>query len=423
MKKQLGCLSATGIITAIIVVLIITGFILAGGGTIFSPGPLNVQAGGKQLVGVKSHVDLSRRCSACHVPPWGEEIMSDRCLVCHTEIAVELQNPASLHGAMMADASLPCQACHTEHKGPNASLTVVDPHQFPHEAVGYSLQAHQDTPTGTPFTCPDCHQESIRRFDSNNCDTCHRDLDIAFTLAHVETFGRDCLACHDGVDTYGAAFDHNQMAFRLEGAHASKDCVDCHRGMYAMIDLQATSQECYACHLKDDTHLGQFGLDCTPCHVTNNWEESTFDHAVSNFLLTGAHERVECKSCHIGNVFKGIPLDCYSCHVTDDEHSGKFGVECDACHITTAWEQVTIEDHIFPLTHKNRGRPIECQVCHPNTVAAYICYGCHEHNPAEIEHKHHEEDIRDSQGCTSCHPTGQEYKGEDNDEHEDDDDD
>jgi hypothetical protein len=41
----------------------------------------------------------------------------------------------------------------------------------------------------------------------------------------------------------------------------------------------------------------------------------------------------------------------------------------------------------------------------------YTCYGCHEHNPSEIEQEHREEGISDFQNCVACHPTGREKEG------------
>jgi hypothetical protein len=45
-------------------------------------------------------------------------------------------------------------------------------------------------------------------------------------------------------------------------------------------------------------------------------------------------------------------------------------------------------------------------------LRTYGCYGCHEHEPAEIEHKHLEEGIADFGNCVNCHPTGREDEAE-----------
>ncbi len=481
MKKQLGCLSVSGIITVIVTLIVVIGFILISGGSIFSPGPLNGQVGNETSGGVSSHADLSKECGACHAPPWSRETMTNRCHICHTGIEVELQTSTSLHGAMLAESSLPCQECHTDHNGVDAPMTIIDTQHFPHtEATGYALLAHQEMSNGQTLACDECHQADLGQFEVHTCDTCHQDIDLAFAQTHMAAFGQDCLACHDGVDTYGAAFDHNQTDFPLAGEHASEDCIGCHQDMYTLVDLQATEQTCYACHQdddehqgqfgqncavchiatdwdeatfdhdltnfpllgvhneveectachmnehfkdtpqtcyachqKDDIHLGQFGQDCAECHTAVTWEEATFNHALTNFPLTNAHERVECESCHIDNVFQNTARECVACHIDPTTHLGLFGTVCVDCHTTKAWTPATYNlPHTFPYDHERRNRSWECQDCHPASFFTYSCYeGCHEHTLAKVEREHLEEGVRDYQNCMECHPTGREHEG------------
>jgi hypothetical protein len=125
--------------------------------------------------------------------------MSDRCLLCHTELSAELRDPDSLHGYLMRSSeSLSCYDCHPEHRGGNAGLTVLDPGTFPHEATGYSLAGHRQTAAGLPFACADCHGQDHTRFDPARCRECHQAIDGTYLRVHVDTFGTDCLACHDG---------------------------------------------------------------------------------------------------------------------------------------------------------------------------------------------------------------------------------
>ena len=39
-----------------------------------------------------------------------------------------------------------------------------------------------------------------------------------------------------------------------------------------------------------------------------------FNHSKTGFLLTGAHAKINCESCHSKGVFKGTPKDCNGCH-------------------------------------------------------------------------------------------------------------
>ncbi|WP_423226370.1 cytochrome c3 family protein [Candidatus Amarolinea aalborgensis] len=479
-SNRLGCWSGTGIIAAALTVLLIGGISLAQGGVLFSPGRLNAQKATEPLGRVLSHADLARDCGACHTAPWSQVTMGDRCQVCHTTITEELGNPKTLHGALRAQKSVtPCQSCHKDHRGPTAALTILDNRDFPHDAVGYSLQGHATTAAGQPFACQDCHGEEITRFDVATCDACHRTADPPGMQLHTQAFGSDCLACHDGLDTYSQeAFDHNSVAFPLEGKHAPLSCDACHQGAGNLDQLKATPQtcagchrkddkhqgqfgddcaachnpanwqdakidhnktafpllgkhtttkceachadkvykgtptSCVSCHLKDDKHQGQFGDDCAGCHTPEDWAKATFDHSKTAFALTGAHINTACTKCHTDNVFKGTPQACARCHADPAYHKGVFGADCQTCHATSAWSPARFNlRHVFPLDH-GEGGVSACRACHPDSLKAYTCYGCHEHTPTGIQAKHVEEGIRDFQDCVRCHADGRKEAGD-----------
>jgi len=552
--KRLGCLSGTGLSVALFTLLVITGIGIARGGVIFNPGPLNAQAGSRPLGGVQSHAETGGDCAACHAPFWSAEKMDDRCLACHTE----LQGSGDFHRVMLAQsASLSCRACHTDHQGAEGALTILNLDRFPHIETGYSLQAHQRTDSGVTFVCADCHASGFPKFDLAVCEACHREMDASSMDRHVADFGRDCRACHDGLDTYGADFSHDQTSYPLEGSHRQVACRDCHQPATSLAALQATPQACFGCHAADDSHFGkfdqdcavchritqwsqadfdhqtttfaltgahssiacadchtpaydpythrncvgchtqddahagQFGADCQVCHTTETWEGAAFDHAQTAFPLTGAHVAVLCTACHLDEVYIMTPRECIACHSQDDAHDGQLGADCAACHTTESWEQVAFDHsttafqltgahttvvcrachakqtflgtptecanchadptfhrglfdtnceachstsawrpakferaHRFPLNHGNSSVS-SCAACHVRNLSAYSCYGCHEHNPAEIEEEHREEGISNFQDCTRCHPTGreEEVEGRDGGGREDDGDD
>lgn len=408
MNRPIGCLSRSGLAAALVTLIVLAGAGLVWGGRPFSPGPLNAQAGSQPAGGVRSHAETGGRCSACHAAPWSGETMAARCLACHTGIAAQMRDPASLHGIVMAaDRDRPCYTCHPEHRGQDAPLTVVDPAAFPHQATGYSLLGHRQTAAGAPFACADCHGEELARFDQARCAECHRDLDAAYMQAHQDDFGPDCLACHDGLDTYGASFDHAQTAFPLAGRHAPVACAGCHQGARAVADLRATPRECAACHQADDAHDGKFGPDCAACHTPGGWEQATFDHSQTAFPLAGGHAQAACRDCHLDGVYQGTPRECAACHDDPAFHRGLLGAECASCHDTAAWSPARYERaHTFPVDH-GESDPSPCRTCHPDALPDYDCYGCHEHDPAGIDREHREEGIADFQDCTRCHPTGQ----------------
>lgn len=377
--NRLGCLTGTGLLAALITAFAIAGYALASGGLMYNPGPLNAQKS-ERLGGVTSHAEIGGNCKACHTSPWESTIMADRCAVCHTDIAAQMRDVASMHGTLLHNnPNLGCRHCHPEHRGATAKLTELNDAGFPHQAVGYSLQGHQRTAANVPFTCDDCHRGDITKFALDSCQSCHSQMDLAFMKAHSLAYGDACLNCHDGVDRFGKGFVH-PVAFQLTGKHMNAICTHCHTDARTFADFAKAPQDCNSCHHKDEPHQGRFGSDCASCHATTGWTPAKFDHNLATFKLVGAHADVKCEQCHLNNVFKGTPSDCYSCHKKDDHHNGQFGTDCSACHQPTKWDDATF-DHSkskFPLTgaHAN----VQCSQCHVNNVFQGLdtaCASCH----------------------------------------------
>lgn len=366
----------------------------------FSPGALNAKQG-KVIGGVSSHAEIAGNCKACHVAPWETGTMDQRCLICHVSVSAEMVDPTSVHGRMMQiDPKAKCRTCHPEHNGPDALLTVLEGWRFPHDVARFKLNAHRLTAVKEPFLCADCHGKDVTKFDVRTCRECHITMDMAFMVNHQVAFGENCLDCHDGVDRYGHNFDHNQFAFKLEGKHASVTCLECHRGATTISALQATSQDCFSCHAKDDAHKGSLGTDCAVCHFPSGWKPSIFDHNRSVFKLTGAHIQVACEKCHVNGVFKGTPQDCFSCHQQIDPHMGQFGTACEQCHNTEAWKPAQFDHDTtgFKLTgsHVN----VACNSCHVN--------GIFKNTPSDCFSCHSTHDVHNGQygrNCAACHQT------------------
>jgi hypothetical protein len=346
----------------------------------YSPGPLSAQ-GHRALGGVTSHAQTAGNCKACHTAPWESATMADRCAVCHTDIAEQMRDVATMHGTLLhKDPELGCRHCHPEHRGPDAQLTSMEDASFPHEVVGFSLNGHQLTAAREPFSCNDCHRADITTFTLDSCDSCHRQMDLGFMTAHTLSFGSACLDCHDGLDRFGKNFDHNAYPFKITGKHLGLACVQCHIDARAVGDFQATLQDCDSCHQKDEPHEGRFGLSCADCHTPDGWTPAKFDHNLAAFKLEGRHTDVPCASCHVNKQFKGTPADCYSCHQRDDNHNGKFGTDCSACHDPSSWDQVNFDHNRtnFPLTGAHTS--LACEKCHSAGQLGGLstaCSNCH----------------------------------------------
>lgn len=395
-RKPLGCISFIGIQAVCLAYLLIIGVWFWRGSGLFSPGELNDLPGVRVLGGVRTHAETSGQCSTCHPAPWSGDRMSDRCLDCHTDLYA---NTLDFHSVMITQGHAgECNDCHPDHRGAQAALTSTDLVNFPHNAIGYSLRAHQQLADGSSFACSDCHVEDLTDLDLATCISCHTRMDANYMQAHLQVFGEKCLACHDGIDRFGHDFDHNLTPFTLEGNHAVLMCSDCHTQARTAEDLINTPQVCVACHAEVDPHQGGLGEGCADCHNADDWKQASFDHSLAVFQLTGGHTTVACQDCHTNGVFKGTSTDCITCHAEDDAHQGRFGTDCAVCHNADSWDQASFNHSLAAFQLTGWHTTVACQNCHTDGVfkgTPMDCITCH---PEDDEHQG-----RFGVDCAGCH--------------------
>ncbi len=117
------------------------------------------------------------------------------------------------------------------------------------------------------------------------------------------------------------------------------------------------NSECFSCHEDEynsaPDHLSQnFPTNCELCHNALAWSDVTFDHANTNFPLTGAHQSVDCNSCHESG-YTGTTTVCYDCHQPDYEQSANpdhqalsLPTDCESCHTTNPdWQPASFPIH------------------------------------------------------------------------------
>jgi hypothetical protein len=498
-KNRLGCLSPLALITALLTIILLIGAEVRLGNAIFSPGALNAVSG-SALNGVSSHAETEEDCAACHAAPWSGENMTVRCFACHTEIQQDNADSSTLHGAFYAqNLFYNCRDCHTEHHGSTADLTTFDPADFPHTVTGFDLAGHALLDADTPFACADCHTAGLTGFNAQVCLECHHTLEAAFTTTHVLDFWTDCRACHDGVDRYGD-FDHTQTDFALSGLHTQVACSGCHLGARSMADLQNTPSECEACHLQEDAHAGEYGVKCEVCHSPEGWKPAAFNHDLADFKLVGEHAAVDCAACHTQGFsgtpqecaachaeqdihagrlgadcatchtpagwkpsefdhnlaafklegqhaavacadchtagYAGTPQDCKSCHLPDDAHNGRFGLDCETCHEPAGWKPADFNHNRAAFKLQGAHSTVKCEACHINGYAGTpaTCVACHRQDdahagqfgldcatchssqawkPAQFDHSRTNFKLQGQHvaaSCTQCHVNGQ-FKG------------
>ena len=360
----------------------------------------HLETSGFELTGAHQQA----RCLSCHVNNQLSGLPRD-CFGCHNTDFNSVSDPNHQTNNFSHD----CTTCH--------STTAWEPATFDHANTNFQL-----TGAHTSVNCVDCHSNGYKNTPSD-CWSCHSSAFNAVSDPNHQTnnFSHDCTTCHSTSAWEPATFDHANTNFQLTGAHTSVNCVDCHSNGY-----KNTPSDCWSCHssafnaVSDPNHqTNNFSHDCTTCHSTSAWEPATFDHANTDFPLTGAHKQQECSSCH-GNGYSNTPTECVSCHksdydnVTDPNHiAAGFPTTCESCHSTSRWDGATF-DHdskYFPIySGEHRGEWNTCSDCHvdKNNFARFECINCHEHNQTKMDDKHKEVSgyVYSSVNCYSCHPNG-----------------
>jgi len=225
----------------------------------------------------------------------------------------------------------------------------------------------------------------------------------------------------------------------LSKAHASlegmQSCSKCHE-----VGSEISGRKCRDCHGEIDAaikrghgmHASTGGASCVSCHKehlgrdarTVKFDERSFDHARTGFVLADKHATAACTGCHQASnmrspevaelvrrtgrrSFLGLDRACAGCH--RDPHRGAMGDQCARCHATAGWRPASKFDHgrtKFPLT--GRHMDVECTRCHregrevppgsvmPSSQPFADCTPCHAtpHSPSFS---------RDA--CRNCHTT------------------
>jgi nitrate/TMAO reductase-like tetraheme cytochrome c subunit len=339
------------------------------------------------------------QCLQCHTSKKFAGTPSD-CFSCHTKDFSKAMSPNHQVGQLSHD----CTSCHT--------LNSWRPSVFDHAKTNFQLAgAHASV------ECSSCHVNNRFKGLPNNCFHCHqKDFSSAKSPDHsVARFSHDCLTCHTMNGWQPSSFEHQRTGFPLTGAHAAIECTSCHKnGVF-----KGTTQDCYSCHQKEyamttaPSHTAsQFDRNCVTCHTMNSWTPSSFDHAKTQFVLTGAHKTAECSKCHANGQFKGISKECYPCHQKDAEKvlapnhvKGQFSHDCLSCHTNTVWKPSTF-DHAktqYPLAGAHRNA--DCAKCHVNDQYQSLptdCYSCHRSEFTHTEVPGHVVG-QFSHDCLTCH--------------------
>ena len=344
---------------------------------------------------------VAANCAECHTNGNYTELPVD-CWSCHNEDYNSSDNPSHTELELAHE----CLECHTTN--------AWQPAQFDHNLADFPL-----TGAHVSLACAQCHDNGQYSGTPADCWSCHQtDYQTSENPDHVAgNFPQTCQQCHTTTGWQPAQFDHNLSDFPLTGAHVSVSCTECHvNGQYT-----GTPTDCWSCHetdygeANDPNHAANlFPHACLECHTTAGWSPSTFDHATTDFPLTGAHVAANCAQCHTGGQYTDLPTSCWSCHEPDytssdnpDHESLQFPQQCEQCHTTTAWQPASFDHNLtdYPLTgaHVN----VNCAECHTNGQypgTPTDCWSCHQEEYQSADEPNHAANQL-PHNCESCHAT------------------
>ena len=259
--------------------------------------------------------------------------------------------------------------------------------------------------------CTQCHILGDK-VSNDKCLDCHKELKSRVNQslgyhASSDVKGKDCFSCHS--EHHGREFemirfnkdqfDHNLTGYKLEGAHAKKECIDCHKKDYISSNdikkkkytYMGLKTECLSCH--EDYHQKTLSNECANCHNFEKFKPAPkFDHDKADYKLVGKHKDVECAKCHKMEVrggkdfqaFKGLKFEsCVNCH--QDVHNNKFGPNCSECHTEFSFRELKTTNRFdhdktdYKLEGKHQ--QVDCKLCHKVNYTDPIwtskCTNCH----------------------------------------------
>lgn len=339
-----------------------------------SPGPV-----------IAGHADVEAQCEKCH-EAFDKGAQDRLCLSCHEDVGEDVKASRGAHGRTFLRTQSACRECHTDHKGREFDIVALDPTVFRHDWTDYPL-----TGAHVAVQCAQCHEkDKSYRVAPSDCIACHEADD-----AHRGGLGKQCEQCHATAAWTEEKFDHATTDFPLRGAHRQTSCGNCHPSeRYA-----ETPTRCVDCHRVDDAHDGARGERCGDCHAETEWKKPTFDHATTDFPLTGLHVPVRCDACHGKDIHAPLESTCVSCHAQDDVHRGEQGERCETCHDERGWAENVRFDHDlarFPLVGLHS--VAACEACHQD--------GRYRETPRECIACHRTDDAHEGrlgERCVDCH--------------------
>jgi len=361
--------------------------------TAWKPSTFNHATTNFPLTGAHTSVE----CSKCHAN--GYTGTPTDCYSCHKAKYDATTNPK--HST--AGFATTCKDCH--------STTAWSPATFDHTKY-FPIASGKHS----GIACASCHTTTSYAQFSCISGGCHpKSSTDSKHIGEVNGYSyvsSECYRCHPTGRAEGA-FNHNSSRLPLSGAHLTTPCESCHLPS----NTTPPSPECSSCHQNSFANSAspnhqQLGLssDCKSCHNADGWKPSTFNHAATNFQLSGKHSTAACSGCHKGRT-TGTSQVCNDCHQTNFANSINpnhqtigLSTDCKTCHTSDGWKPSTFSHAATNFQLAGKHATTACADCHKGrtTGTSQVCNDCHQSNFANSINPNHQT-IGLSTDCKTCH--------------------
>jgi hypothetical protein len=331
-------------------------------------------------------------CRKCHDMTVGStnlfkdlaNIQNQDCASCHDDI----------HEGKFSSS---CSECHSE----KSFAILNNSNTFNHNETNFELLGKHQT-----VDCKECHLEKMTDPLAHNlCSECHVDYHEGQFIKQDHT--PDCKECHSESGFSTTLFtldDHNETQFPLTGGHLATPCSSCHKEGENW-NFSIPGNYCTNCHT--DVHEGYLSTiyypeeSCENCHTTSAWEDVSFDHNETGYILSGVHSTIDCASCHLIDEpdtnskkhldFINTEKDCIACH--ENIHGQQFEIdgitECSSCHGFDDWWPINFNHDNTAFILDGQHAEIDCNECHIETIVnnetivqykfeSFECIDCHQ---------------------------------------------
>ena len=353
-----------------------------------------------------AHKTIANDCIQCHNGNYTNT--PNTCVGCHQGDYNNTTNPNHQAAQFPTD----CTPCHGQNRW--------SPSTFNHDGLYFPIYSGTHKPHWSQ--CMDCHLNPSD-FKQFTCISCHKNPETDQQHPGIGGYVYQdfaCLGCHPTGEK-NMAFDHNQSAFPLTGAHIQTDCKSCHKNGF-----QNTPTDCFECHKSDfdqsndpDHKALSFSNDCAQCHTTApGWKPAKFDDHNRIWVIDGEHLKVanNCTACH-QNGYSNTPNNCYGCHQSDynnstnpNHNSVGFQTDCEQCHtnLTPDWKPAKFDDHnrIWVIDGEHLKIADNCAACHQGNYnnTPSNCSGCHLSDYNNATNPNHKT-LNIPLQCEDCHST------------------